>query len=136
MPAQQGVGGADHEVDDLVGGIDDAEPVGGFGVVRLVKVFVHALEEGLLFGVVGDFVGGSADGAVVRPQPVDGVSADFAGEEGLFECVESARDVVFLVELVFAEHAQEYVAGEDVLDEHFADVGGGDVRPDGLFAEV
>ena len=136
MPRQQRVGGANHEVDDFVRGVNHAEPVGGVGVVSLVKILVHALEEGLLFGVVGDFVGGSADGAVVCPQSVYGVPPRFAGEERLFKRVKPPRDVVLLVELVFPEHPQENVAREDVLYQHLADVRRRDVGPDGLSAQL
>ena len=40
------------------------------------------------------------------------------------------------MELVLAEHAQEDVAGEDVLQQHLADVGVGHVGADGLAAQV
>lgn len=45
--AQQ-VGAFDHEADDLVGGIDNAQPVGGLGIVDLVEAFIDDLEELLL----------------------------------------------------------------------------------------
>ena len=62
---EQVVRAADYEVDHLVGGVDDAEPVCGGGVVGLVEVLVDGLEEALLFGVVGYVVGGPPDCAVV-----------------------------------------------------------------------
>ena len=37
------VGGFDHKAHDLVGGVDDAQAVGGLGVVGAVKVFVERL---------------------------------------------------------------------------------------------
>ena len=136
MLLEQVVGAADDEVHHLVGGVDDAEAVGGGGVVGLVEVLVDGLEELLLFGVVGDLVGGAADGAVVGAEAVDGLAAGVAGEEGAFEGVQLAGDVVLAVELVLGEDAQEDVAGEDVLQQHLADVGVGDVGADGLAAEV
>ena len=132
---QQVVGAADDEVDDLVGGVDDAEAVGGGGVVGLVEVLVDGLEELLLFGVVGDLVGGAADGAVVGREAVPSLMAHRAGEEGLLQSVQLAGDVVLAVELIVVEDAEEDVAGEDVLEEHLADVGVGDVGADGLAAE-
>ena len=79
------VGAANDEVDDLVGGVDDAEAIGGGGVVGLVKVLVDGFEELLFLGVVGDFVSCSADGAVVGPQAVDGLSTHVAREKGVLE---------------------------------------------------
>ena len=38
-------------------GVHDAKPIGGFGVVDLIKVLVDDLEKGLLFGVAGDLGG-------------------------------------------------------------------------------
>ena len=38
------------------------------------------------------------------------------------------------MELAFGEHAQEDVLGEDVLQQHLANIGGGDVGADGLVA--
>ena len=86
-------------------------------------------------GVVGDLVSGAADGAVVGAEAVDGLAAEVAGEEGLLKGVELAGDVVFPVELVLAEHAQEDVLGEDVLQQHLAHVAVGHGRADGLPAE-
>ena len=37
----QPVGAADHEADDLAGGIDHAQPVGRLGVVDLVEILVE-----------------------------------------------------------------------------------------------
>ena len=54
----------------------------------------------------------------------------------LFQGVQLAGDVVLAVELVLGEDAEEDVAGEDVLEQHLADVGVGDVGADGLAAEV
>ena len=125
---------ADDEVHDLVGGVDDAESVRGGGVVGLVEVFVDGLEELLLLGVLGDFVGGAADGPVVGSEAVNGLASHVAGEEGLLQGGELAGDVVLAVELVFAENAEEDVLGEDVLQQHFAHVGGGDGGADGLLA--
>ena len=121
---QQVVRAPDYEVDHLVGRVDDAEPVGGGRVVGLVEVLVDGLQEALLLGVVGDVVGGPADGAVVRPEPVYGLPPHVAGEEGVLQPVEPPRDVVLAVELVLGEHAQEDVLGQDVLEQHLPHVGG------------
>ena len=64
----QPVGAFDHEAHDLVRRVDDAQPVGGLGVVDLVEVLVDDLEEGLLLVVAGDLRGGGADGGVVGLQ--------------------------------------------------------------------
>ena len=48
--------------------------------------------------------------------------------------VELLSDVVLAVELVLAEHAQEYVAGQDVLEQHLAHVRFGHLRADRLAA--
>ena len=64
------VGAVDHEADDLVRRVDDAEPIGGLGVVDLVEVLVDDLEEGLLLVVAADLGGGRANGGVVgRERP-------------------------------------------------------------------
>ena len=59
-----------------------------------------------------------------------------ACEEGLLQRVEPLGDVVLAVELVFREHPQEYVLGEDVLEQHLAHVCFGDLRADALAAQV
>ena len=132
---EQVVRAADDEVHHLVGGIDHAQAVGGGGVVGLVEVLIDGLEELLLLGVVGDLVGGAADGSVVNAEAVDGLASGVAGEEGVLQGVQLAGDVVLAVELVLGEDAEEDVAGEDVLQQHLADVGVGDVGADGLAAE-
>ena len=61
-----------------------------------------------------------------------------AGEEGGFELVQLARDVVVLVVVGAGEDGREHFAGEDVLDQHLAHVGFGEARVDrllGVFEE-
>ena len=72
--------------------------------------------------MVGDLVGGAADGAVVGAQAVYGLAAHVAGEEGALQGVQLAGDVVLPVELVLGEDAQEDVLGQDVLEQHLAHV--------------
>ena len=134
MFLQQVVRAADDEVHDLVGGVDYPQAVGGGGVVGLVEVFVDGLQELLFLGVVGNLVGGPADGPVVKAEAVDGVPAQVAGEKGLLQGVEPAGDVVFSVELVLGEHPQEDVLGQDVVQQHLPDVPGGYGGADGLLA--
>ena len=136
MLPEQVVCAADDEVDHLVRGVDDAEPVGGCGVVGFIKILVDGLEEALLFGVVGDVVCCPADCAVVGAEPVDGLAAHVAGEEGPLQAVEPLGDVVLAVELVLGEDAEEDVPGEDVLEEHLAHVGLRHVGADGLPAQL
>ena len=51
-------------------------------IVSLAEIFVDALQELLLLTLLGDVVSGAANGAVVGPQPVNGLAAHVAGEEG------------------------------------------------------
>ena len=90
----------------------------------------------LFLGVVGDFVGGAADGAVVGTEPVYGVSADVAGEERVLQRAEPLGDVVLAVELVLGEHLLKDVLGQDVLQQHLAHVLGPHLLANGLVAEV
>ena len=133
---QQVVRAPDYEVDDLVGRVDDTEPVGGGRVVGFVEVLVDGLQEALLLGVVGDVVGGPADGAVVGAEPVYGLPTHVAGEEGVLQPVEPPRDVVLAVELVLGEDAQEDVLRQDVLEQHLPHVGVGHLGADGLPAQL
>ena len=128
-------GALQHEADDFAGGVDDAEAVGELGVVNLVEVFVDGFEKALLFVVVGDAGGGLANGAVVGFQPLEGVFLGGAGEEGFLDAGELAGDVVFAVELGVVEDAEKDVFGEDVLEQHFAHVVGGNVGVDAVAAE-
>ena len=64
----QPVGALDHEADDLVRRVDNAESVRSLGVVNLVEVLVDDLEEGLLLVVAADLRRRRADGGVVGLQ--------------------------------------------------------------------
>ena len=88
----------------------------------------------LFLGVVGNLVGGPADGPVVKAEAVDGVPAQVTGEKGLLQGVQPTGDVVFPVELVLGEHPQEDVLGQDVLQQHLPNVAGGHGGADGLLA--
>ena len=83
---------------------------------------------------MGDLVSGAADGSIVDTQAVYGLPAHVASEKGLLQGGELAGDVVLAVELVFTEHSQEDVLGEDVLQEHLAHVGLGNGRADAAVA--
>ena len=118
-----------------LGGIDHAQAVGGGGVVGFIEILVDRLEQLLLFGVVGDFVGGPADGPVVGPQTVYRPPPHVAGEEGAFQLVQLAGHVVFPVELVLVKDPVEDVLGEDVLEQHLPHVGLGHVGADAPAAQ-
>ena len=120
---QQVVGAPDDEVHHLVGGIDHAQAVGGGGIVGFIKILVDGLEELLLFGVFRDFIGGPPDGPVVGAQPVNGLPPHVAGKEGPLQGLQVPGDVVLPVELVFINHPQKNILGQDVLQQHFPHVG-------------
>ena len=48
MPLAQPVSRTDHEANDLARSIDDAEPVGGLGIIDLVEILIESFEEALL----------------------------------------------------------------------------------------
>ena len=106
----QPVSALDHEPDDFVGRVNDAEPVGCLGVVNLVEILVDDLQERLLLLVAGNLSGCSADGRVVRVESSQRLLLDVAGKEGGFQGVEFFGDVVLPVEVVFAKDL-----GEDLL---------------------
>lgn len=112
----QPVSTVDHEAYDFVGGVDHAQAVGGLGVVDLVEVFVDDLEEGLLLAMAADLRGGGANGGVVGLQALERLLLERAGEEGAFERVQLAGDVVVLVEVAVVEDLGEDLFGQDVLD--------------------
>ena len=132
---QQVVRAPDDEVHHLVGSVDHPQAVGGGGVVGLVEVLVNGLEELLLLRVLGDFVGGAADGPVVGAEAVDGLAAHVAGEEGLLQGRQLPGDVVLPVELVLGEHPEEDVLGEDVLEQHLPHIGLGHGGADAAVAQ-
>ena len=61
----QVVGAFDHEADDFIRRVDDAQSIGGLGVIDLVEVLVDDFQERLLLVVRADLRGGGADGGVV-----------------------------------------------------------------------
>jgi hypothetical protein len=65
----QPVGTVDHDAHDLIGGVDDAQPVCRLAVVDLVEVLVNDLQKGLLHAMAADLRGGGANGGVVGFQP-------------------------------------------------------------------
>jgi hypothetical protein len=117
------VGAVDHEAHDFVGGVDHAQAVGGLGVVDLVEVLVDDLEEGLLLAVAADLRGGGADGGVVGFQALERVLLQRTREEGAFQRVQLAGDVVVLVKVAVVEDVGKDFLGQDVLDQHLAHVG-------------
>jgi hypothetical protein len=117
------VGAVDHEAHDLVGRVDHAQAVGGFGVVDLVEVLVDHLQKGLLLAVAADLRGGGADGCVVRFQALERVLLQRAREKGAFQRVQLAGDVVVLVKVALIEDVGKDFLGQDVLDQHLAHVG-------------
>ena len=124
------VGGLDHKTDDFVGRIDDSEAVCTFGIIDFVEVFIDDFEEFLFFVVVGNRGGGGVEGLVVVSDVAELVLADFSGEYGVDEAFEFASDDVVFEETGIVENGRKEVFGEDVLNEHFADVGGADVGVD------
>ena len=75
--------------------------------------------------MVADLRGGAADGGVVGLQALEGVLLQRAGEEGVFQRVQLAGDVVVPVEVAVVEDVGEDLLGQDVLDQHLAHVGFG-----------
>ena len=66
--AQQVVHGAHHEIDDGLGGVDDAVGVGHLDGKALEEALVDGVQEALLLGVVLDGGGGGFDGVVEAVQ--------------------------------------------------------------------
>ena len=129
MLVAEPVGALDHEFHDLVRRIDDAQPVGRLRVVDLVEVLVDDLEKGLLLRMAGDRRRVGADRRVVGLQRPQRLALHRAGEEFPLQRVELAGDVVLAVEVALVEDVGEDFLGQDVLDQHLADVGLG--RPTG-----
>jgi hypothetical protein len=88
--------------------------------------------KGLLLAVAADLRGGGADGGVVGFQALERVLLERAGEEGAFQRVQLAGDVVVLVEVAVVEDVGEDFLGQDVLDQHLAHVGLAQRGVDGL----
>lgn len=121
---------SDHEAHDFVGRVHHAQAIGGLGVIDLVEVLVNDLQEGLLFVVARDLAGGAADRGVVGLERLQGLVLGVAGEEGMLQLVQLARDVVVLVVIGAGEHQCEDFLGEDVLDQDLAHVGFAERRVD------
>jgi hypothetical protein len=132
MPFGEPVGAFDHEPHDLVGRVDDAQPIRSLDVVDLVEILVDDLEKGLLLVVTFDVRRGGADCRVIRLEAFERAVFGVAREERRFELVEFPRDVVVLVERPAREHRREDFLGQDVLDQHFPHVGLDETRIDGL----
>jgi len=81
------VGAFDHEAHDFVGRIDHAQPIGGLGIIDLVKILVDDLEKGLLFRMRGNLRGGRADGGVIGLKLLERLPLGAAGEEFLLQRV-------------------------------------------------
>jgi hypothetical protein len=90
------------------------------------------LRKGLLLAVAADLRGGGADGGVVGFQALERVLLERAGEEGAFQRVQLAGDVVVLVEVAVVEDVGKDFLGQDVLDQHLAHVGLAQRGVDGL----
>ena len=123
----------DHKTHDLVRGIDHAQPVGRLGIVDLVEIFVDDLQKGLLFAVVGDLGGISADGSVIGFQRLECITLDTTGEELRLQLIQGMGDIVLAVEIALIEHVGEDFLGQDMLDQHFEDIGLGDRGVDRRF---
>ncbi len=130
MLLAQPVGALDHEAHDLVRRIDDAEPVGLLLVVDLVEVLVDNFEEVLLLMMAGDERGGALDRGVIGPQARQRVVFHLAGEERVLQRVEFLRHVVLAMKVAIVEDLREDFFRQDVLNQHFPHVGGGDARVD------
>ena len=82
--AQDFVHGADHEVDDGLGRVDDAVGVGHLDGVALEEAFVDGVEEVLLVGEIGHGGGGGFDGDVEAVEGLEElVAAEVLGGEGV-----------------------------------------------------
>ena len=136
MAVEQHVGGADHEIYYFAGRIDDAETVGTFRIIRLVKIFVDDLEEGLFLARADDASGVRLNALVVMFDLAEGVALRLAGEERLFHLAQFAGDAVLLQHLRVTENGEKNFLGEDVLDEHFIHVVGRDGGIDGRATEI
>lgn len=131
---QQVVCAFNHRSGRFHWGIDNSKPVGGFWVVGFVECFIDYLEEFLFFVVVYDTGGGCIDDVVVMFDVSEGSSLDFSGKERADNAFEPPCDIIFAVELCFIEDGVEYIFGEDVLNNHFADVFAGDSGIDAFVA--
>ena len=119
----QMVGRFNHKTHNFVGRVDNAQAVGGFGVVRFVEVFVEHLEEFLLFLVVVDLGGAGLDDAGVAFDAAVNLAAHFACVKSTHHVAQFMGNNVFAVELRFVKDGDEDVFGEHVLHNHFAHVG-------------
>ena len=68
LVAQEVVHGAHHEVDDGLGGVDDAVGVGHLDGKALEEPLIDGIEEALLLGVIVDGGGGGFDGVIEAVQ--------------------------------------------------------------------
>jgi len=124
----------EHEIDDLLRGIDDAGGVGALDGEALEKLLVNGVEALLLFGEVRDGVGGGLDGDVEAVEFLEElVAGEGAAGEGDGDFLDLGGDVVALHELVHVENLPKDAPGEDVLDEHFLHGGDGEPRPGPFF---
>ena len=130
------IGGLDHKAHDLVGRVDDAQPIRAGGVVGLVEVLVDGLEEAALLVVIGDLGGGGLDRLDVAIDAALDVAPDVARVEGADDAGQLVGDVVFAVKLGILIDGDEDILREDVLDDHLAHVGHHQVGVDGFVAQL
>ena len=116
MPVQQRVSGTNHEINDLARSIDDAETVGTFRIVGLVKIFVDDLEESLLFLGTDDASGVGLDALVVVLDLAERVTFGRTGKERGLNLPQFAGNAVLLQRLGVAEDGEENFLGENVLN--------------------
>ena len=99
---------ADHEVDDGLGGVDDAHGVGLLGVEALEELFVDGVEEVLLFGVALLRLGGLLDGGVEVVEVLEkGVAGEVLGGDGADYLFDFGGDDVAAEEFIVVEDLAE-----------------------------
>ncbi len=117
-----------------MGRVDDAQRVGRFGVVGFVEIFIQYLKETLLFMMVSNGGRLGFDGLIIGLDFSQNILAGRAREKCPRHLPNLAGDIVILMKFRLLENRGENIFSQYMLNNHFPNIGQGNIGVDGLLA--
>ena len=136
MLFQQIIRAFDHEFDNFVRRVHDAELVRAFRIIGFVKIFIHDFQKLLFFVMMLNPRRFRFNRVVIIFDAGERVAPRRTREKGVDHQFQFAGDGVFAVKMALAENRIENFRRQNMLNQHLLNIERGDRRIDAVLAQI